>query len=489
MSNSQNPVILRFDNVSFSYNDGKKAILDSADFSIRQNTKITIMWPNGAGKSTVFKMITGEIAPIWWKINISQDISIAISKQVVPRELLDLTIKEYFQSAFDEIDYQLDKKIHDVLETVHFTAPRDKQIKDYSGWQQARLLLAYALIQKPDILLLDEPTNNLDAEWIWNLIWFLLWYEKTIVVISHDADFLNMFTDWVLYVNIVNHTVEQYRWDYYDVVEQIAAQVEKEKSLNARLEKEILDKKEKINYFANKWWKMRNIASKMRDEVLDAEDSKVSVRRDDKTISHFAIEFENYIWPLISISSIDLMNSAHTIITKKIDLIIKKWNRYLFTWPNGIGKSTLFKQLIDWKSHSATIHDGVKVWYYSQDFDALDPEMIVWDSLQEMSNSVTDQEIFRTAAQFLLTSDLLKNTIWSLSEWQKWLLCYARFVIQKPHVLILDEPTNHINFRHLPVIAESLNTYPWAMLVISHDQWFVDQLSRIETIDLWRYVS
>jgi ATP-binding cassette subfamily F protein 3 len=108
----------------------------------------------------------------------------------------------------------------------------------------------------------------------------------------------------------------------------------------------------------------------------------------------------------------------------------------------------------------AMIHNKVKVGYYSQDFDSLDMDIHVRDSLEGVAaEGTSDQDIFRVAAQFLLTKELLKNTISSLSEGQKGLLCYARFVLQKPHLLILDEPTNHINFRHIPVIAQSLNTY------------------------------
>lgn len=110
--------------------------------------------------------------------------------------------------------------------------------------------------------------------------------------------------------------------------------------------------------------------------------------------------------------------------------------------------------------------------------------MTVWDALQEVTNGATDQEIFKTAAQFLLTGDLLKNTIGSLSEGQKGLLCYARFVLQKPHLLILDEPTNHINFRHLPVIAQALNDYKGAIIMVCHDSGFVDQLEDFVDVNL-----
>ncbi len=485
MSQSSNPVILRFDTVSFSFGDDKKIILDEADFSIRQNTKITVMGQNGAWKSTIFKMITGEYKPKEWKINIVQGNTIAISKQVIPRDQIEFSLREYFATAFAEKDYQLDRKIADVLEVVNLPiTDLDKKLNTLSGGQQARVLLAYALIQKPDILLLDEPTNNLDANGIGHLITFLMGYEKTVVVISHDADFLNMFTDGVLYLNVNTHKVEQYRWDYYDVVEQIAAQIEKEKALNAREEKRIADAKAKINFFSNKWGKMRKLASKMRDEVADAEENKVDVRKDDKTITPFEIEFENLVGPIVTVNNLSLMSPSGELVHRKLNLTIKKWERYILKWPNGIGKSTLLKRLINAHDADATIADDVRVGYYSQDFNALDMDMTVRDSLHAMSDAIKDQEVYRVAAQFLLTGDLLKNPIHFLSEGQKWLLCYARFVIQKPHLLILDEPTNHINFRHLPVIAESLSQYKGAMIMVSHDTWFVSEMKHLQTIDL-----
>ncbi len=519
MSNNQNPVILRFDDVSFAYNDGKHPILGEASFSVRQNTKISLMGQNGAWKSTIFKLITWELSPNLGKINIVDGNSIATAKQVIPREQLDLTVKEFFETAFEEKDYQLDQKIEEVLTAVHFTAPIDKQLKDFSGWQQARLLLAYALIQKPDILLLDEPTNNLDDTGIGDLITFLLSYEKTVIVISHDADFLNMFTDGVLYLNKDFLKVEQYRWDYYDVVEQISARIEKERKQNARAEKKIADAKEKINFFANKWWKMRKLAKKMKEEVELAESNKVEIRKDDRTISKFTIPFNNYVWPIITINTIELMDANNTLVTRKLPLVLKKWDRYILKWPNGIGKTTLLKKLMKIHEHkskimaeyyktidtkediviqkpdtshpdeaSATIHDEVKVWYYSQDFNALDMQMTVWDALHEVNDIVTDETVYRVASQFLLRGPLLKNTVAMLSEWQKGLLSYARFVIQEPQLLILDEPSNHINFRHLPVIAEALNNYQGAILIVSHDIGFTSQLKNIEEIDLGKLI-
>ncbi len=490
MSVSNNKVILRFANTSFAYNDGKKIILEDTSFSLRENTKITIMGQNGAGKSTMFKLIMGELTPTTGKIFNDANAKIAIARQVIPREKMELSVREWYQQTLDEEDYSFDKKIAKVLQEVNLTVPDlDKKLKDFSWGQQARLLLGYALIQDPDILLLDEPTNNLDTAWIGDLISFLMMYEKTVVVISHDADFLNMFTDGVLYLNVMKHKVEQYRWDYYNVQDKIIAQVEKEEKQNARAKKQIADAKGKIAQFSQKWGKMRKLAKKMRAQVADAEDDLVEVRRDDKTINTFTIDFENYVGPIVTINNVSLMNKMHVVEHHPLDLQVKKKERYILEGPNGIGKTTLLKRLVHAHDEDATIHDWVRVGYYSQDFNALDMNMKVWDALHEVNAELTDEQVYKTAAWFLLRGDLLKNTIGSLSEWQKWLLCYARFVLQKPHLLIMDEPTNHINFRHLPIIADALNDYQGALIMVSHDQEFVRKMNGLQTINLGKLMK
>lgn len=482
--------VLRFDHVSFAYNEGKKVIMDDVSFSVRRNTKISIMGQNGAGKSTLFKLILWELKPSSGKINLEPNTKIAIARQVIPRNQLDLTVREYFATAFKEKDYQLDMKIGKVLDEMRLHAPLEKGLKDFSGGQQARLLLAHALIQDPDILLLDEPTNNLDAAGIGDLIGFLMSYEKTVLVISHDADFLNMFTDGVLYLNVMRHQVEQYWWDYYDVVEQIKTQIEKEQKQNARMEKKIKDAKEKINFFSNKWGKMRKIAKKMRAEVEEAEENKVEVRRDDATIKKFTIPFDNFVEDMIVIKNISLMHpTLHEVQDFPFSLVVRKKQKYLLTWPNGIWKSTLLKRLVHAHDKDAFLASGVRVGYYSQDFSELDMNMVVRDALHEVTNEATDQEVYRAAAGFLLKWELLKTTIGMLSEGQKGLLCYARFVLQKPHLLILDEPTNHINFRHLPVISEALNQYEWGMIVVSHDEGFLADMQWLEPKDLGQLVA
>ena len=195
-------VILRFSDVTFGY-DEENPQLEEASFSVRENAKITVMGQNGAGKSTLFKLITGELKPLEGSVFFQKGTTIATARQVIPRDQMGDTVREYFQRAFgEEVIYNLEKRIDEVLEVVNLQAPLDKKLSEFSGGQQARLLLAYALIQNPDILLLDEPTNNLDKEGIEHLTGFLMMYPKTVLVISHDADFLNAFTEGVLHLDV-----------------------------------------------------------------------------------------------------------------------------------------------------------------------------------------------------------------------------------------------------------------------------------------------
>lgn len=475
-------VILRFSNVTFDYTDNKR-ILDDASFSVREDAKITIMGQNGAGKSTIFKMILGQLKQKTGEIHIKQGAKVAIQEQVMAREFFDMTIREYFARAFETVPYNLDKQIGDALEVVNFSVPLDKKIKDLSGGQQARILLAYALVQQPDILLLDEPTNNLDADGIGHLTTFLIMYPKTVIVISHDAYFLNSFTDGVLNLDVQTKKVEQYVGNYLDVVEEIAAQIEREQRKNAQLQKDILDKKEKVNFFAHKGGKMRKLASKLREEIEENEENMVDVRREDRTIRGFAIEAQEFSDVIVKINSLSVMQH-HEPVKKTADVELRRRKKLLITGPNGIGKSTLLQRLASRQEEGAFIHPDVKVGYYRQDFSGLDFNKTAFEALEEMMDVPDNQTIYGTGAIFLLSSETLKNKIGSLSEGQKGLLCFARFVLQKPGLLILDEPTNHINFRHLPVIAEALDAYEGAMILVSHSQEFVDQIQISETLDL-----
>ena len=474
---------MRFEEVSFEFGP-QKPILDKVSFSLRQGTKMTLMGQNGAGKSTIFKLITGVEKPEDGKVVIHQGVSIAIARQVIPRDQLDLTVRAFFEKCFDRKVYDIDPRIDKILDVVQLKAPHDRIIKSFSGGQQARLLLASALIQEPDLLLLDEPTNNLDKAGIEHLTKFLIDYKKTVVVISHDAEFLNSFTHGVLYLDIFTRKVELYSGNYFDVVSQITARIEKENRKNAQLAKEIQENKDKANFFAQKGGQMRLVAKRMREKAEELSEEIVDVRREDKTIKAFTIPSQpELIGEVIKISSFNVIRD-HKPTLRKTNITLKKNQHLQLQGPNGIGKSTLLEALASGQAKGAVISPGVRVGYYRQDFSTLNFDHTVRESLLEVMDKHNEETMRTTAASFLLTGDIVNTKVGALSEGQKGLVAFARLVLQRPGLLILDEPTNHINFRHIPVIAEALNTYEGAMILVSHVPEFVAKIRIDETLDL-----
>ncbi|MBU6500957.1 MAG: ABC-F family ATP-binding cassette domain-containing protein [Patescibacteria group bacterium] len=475
-------VILRFNKVSFEYD--RKPILLEADFSVREGSKITLMGQNGAGKTTIFQLIMNTIKPEAGAINISEKATIATARQVIPREQMTLTVKEFFETAFKQKIYDIEPRIKKILDVVHLSVPITRTLKTLSGGQQARLLLAQALIQNPDILLLDEPTNNLDKQGIAHLKQFLIDYPKTCIVISHDAEFLNSFTHGVLYLDVFTHKVEQYTGDYFDVVKEIQARLERERMKNVRLEKDIEHRKEQAGFFAQKGGHMRDVARKMKEKIEELEGDVVEVRREDKTIRNFTIPCQEDIsGKILELKSVSIMN-LHKPVVKNVNVILKKKERLLLAGPNGIGKTTLLEKLATGHAQGENITPGVRIGYYRQDFSILNFEETVYRALADVVRDGTEQELRSCAAGFLLDSDILKTKIGSLSEGQKGLVAFARLVLLKPGLLILDEPTNHINFRHIPVIAKALDHYEGAMILVSHVPDFVKQIKINYTLDL-----
>jgi ATPase subunit of ABC transporter with duplicated ATPase domains len=488
MSNRE--VVIRFENVSFEYGPNKP-IFDSVDFSIRKGMKVTIMGQNGSGKSTLFSLITKERQPEDGQVFLAQKTTIALSRQVIPKDELLLTVREFFQRCFAETIYDIDPRIDEVLEVVNLKGHEkvhQRIISSFSGGQQARLLLASALIQEPDILLLDEPTNNLDKDGISHLTDFLVKYKKTVIVISHDAEFLNKFTDAVLYLDIYTKKIEQYVGDYKDVRDQITARMERENRKNALLSKEILAKKEQANAFAMKGGNLRAVAKRMRTLASELEEEKVDVRKEDKTIRPFTIPAqENILGDLVTFSSVSIFKNAK-VKKIKANIKLRKNKHLLLSGPNGIGKSTLLELIAKRNAEGIFVSPDVRIGYYRQDFSTLNFNDTVYESLAEtmrqVSRTVNEELIRSTAAGFLITGDMIHTRIGNLSEGQKGLVAFAQLVITRPGLLILDEPTNHINFRHLPIIAKALDGYMGAMIIVSHTPEFIKQIRIDEILDL-----
>ena len=228
------------------------------------------------------------------------------------------------------------------------------------------------------------------------------------------------------------------------------------------------------------------VAKRMREKAQELEDIKVDVRREDKTIRPFIIPASSTVGEVMNITSVAVMKN-HKFSQKKVNIDVRKNEHLLLIGPNGIGKSTLLESLAFGKTETAKIAPGVRVGYYRQDFSTLNFEDTVYESLEHAmreGGDAKEERMRSVAAGFLITAEFMRTKIGDLSEGQKGLVAFARLVLERPGLLILDEPTNHINFRHLPIIAAALNEYQGAMVLVSHVPEFVKQIRIDEILNL-----
>jgi ATP-binding cassette subfamily F protein 3 len=301
---------------------------------------------------------------------------------------------------------------------------------------------------------------------------------------------LNAFTEGVLYLDVYTRKIEQYVGDYNDVLRDISARIERENMKNAQLAKEIQAKKEKANQFAFKGGQMRLVAKRMREKAEELEEDIVDVRKEDRTIRPFTIPVqEDIIGEIMHITSFSVLKN-HKPVVRKTAISLKKNQHLRLVGPNGIGKSTLLEALARGTAEGATIAKDIRVGYYRQDFSTLDFNDTVFQALRKAMESsgkrFAEDRVRSVAASLLITGEYIQTRIGALSEGQKGMVAFASLILLEPGLLILDEPTNHINFRHLPVIAKALSTFAGAMILVSHVEEFVSQIRIDEILDLER---
>jgi ATP-binding cassette subfamily F protein 3 len=229
---------------------------------------------------------------------------------------------------------------------------------------------------------------------------------------------------------------------------------------------------------------MRLVAKKMRAEIEEAEEGKVDVRREDKAIRSFTIDpHQDIPLEVLKLSSVTVIKN-HEAKEMECDVTLKRGEHLQIVGPNGIGKTTLLESLAGGTATGEEVASGVKIGYYRQDFSNLDFTKTVFETLMDSMKKKLEEDMRSIAAGFLLFGDVMKSKVGDLSEGQKGLVAFAKLRMEEPGLLILDEPTNHINFRHIPVIAEALNQYKGAMILVSHVPDFVEQIKIDDVLDL-----
>ncbi len=454
---------------------GQQTLFEDASLQINERDRFVLVGPNGAGKSTLFKMLLGEEEPDSGELTMRRGAVVGYLPQENP-PVSDDTVLDAALSHHEDPDGRTTAKAKAILMGLGFKVPEfDKKVSQLSGGWAMRVAMARLLIQEPDLLLLDEPTNHLDID---SLFWFqkyLETYEGAIFLISHDRAFINHVCKAI--VSVQERTLRLYHGDYEFFLRE--RQAEKDRIISAwkRQQEEIdkmqdfIDRNRARVSTANRAQSMIKRLEKMERIELPPEAKTVKIRfpqpkRTGVRILGLKNVFKSY---------------GETKVYEGLDFELERGQRMAFVGHNGAGKSTLLKVLggiIPLDSGERFVGHDVKVGYFSQHREGqIDPEKTV---LQEaLANDRLNPELMvRTVlGTFLFPGDSVHKKTKVLSGGEKSRLCLAKLLLDPPNVLLLDEPTTHLDMPSVDALVEALKEFEGTVCCISHDLYFLNAIA------------
>ncbi len=462
-------------NVQFSYIGEPMYI--GVNFRIGKGQKVGLVGPNGAGKSTLFKLLLGEEAPS------GGDIAIAGSIGHVPQEVSHDIHLEEAKTVREYIDPHNNREDVEILDMLSgFEMPYVdiyQKPQQMSGGQKTKFALARALLSEPDVLILDEPTNFMDTagkQWVMN---FLSTYPKTLLLVSHDLELIDNSIDKVLAIDPFKHTIEEYKGNFT-----LYKRIKKEK--DEFLKRQILKEQKHIAHMEEAVLKMAGNKSKkgVRQKMAlkhRVERMKEKLPEMPKELRKIKISLPEPAWvgeiPLKAIGVTKFFD--WTPVLNDLSLTIIRGERIALIGHNGAGKSTFLKILMGIlePTEGEVIQDEkLSIGYYSQEFETFDLSKTLLDTIQEMPG-MNEGKVRGFLARFLFSQDKLRQPIMTLSGGEKTRLAIALLMLKDYNMLILDEPTTYLDALSQRIILEALKDYKGTMLVVSHTEDFIRELS------------
>ncbi|MEJ2619911.1 MAG: ATP-binding cassette domain-containing protein [Candidatus Thiodiazotropha sp.] len=487
---------------------GSKLLFEAAEFILHRGWKVGITGGNGSGKSSLFSLILGELHADHGELTLPSGLAIAHVAQETPalsRSAIDYTIdgdSEYrsLEAKLKEAEAKGDgvavAKIHDAMHVVDgyriearagelmhglgFTSEDFRRpVSQFSGGWRIRLNLAQALMCRSDLLLLDEPTNHLDLDAV---IWLENWlrnYQGTLLMISHDRDFLDQVTDHI--VHLEQQRAELYSGNYSSFEQIRSARLANQQQAYEKQQREIAHIESYVNRFRAKATKARQAQSRLKalQRMVHIGPAHVD--------SPFHFEFaepEKNPHPLLKLERV-VAGYADTRILDGVNLILEPGHRIGLLGPNGAGKSTLIKILagslkpLDGLCEQA---QGLRIGYFAQhQLEQLDEQASPLLHLQRLDAKATEQSLRNHLGGFGFQGDQAVDPVAPFSGGEKARLVLALLVYQKPNLLLLDEPTNHLDIEMRHAVGQALQDFQGAMVIVSHDR----HLLRITTDELW----
>src|SRR6476646_10352140 len=487
-----------------------RALFDDVSLQVNRGDRIGLVGPNGAGKSTLFALLLGDVSPDKGTIAIEKnatigflpqetaaagdetvlELALAVSPALVQAQKV---IKEHeaavagvadpgaddaaYHNALHVFDehggWELEPKAKRVLVGLAFRETDfDRPARALSGGWIMRAHLARLLVMEPDLLLLDEPTNHLDLE---SLQWFqeyLRSYPGAIVMISHDREFLNQLVGSI--VEIAHSKLVRYKGDWDNYIEQKAAREEQQLAAYKNQQKEIAS----LQLFADRFRAKASKASQAQSKLKQIDRMKkiaAPVARGKTIKFHFPQPVRSGL-RVITLKDVDHAY-GDVVVYRGLQYHAERGQCTVFVGPNGAGKSTLLKLLsgvLPVQHGVRELGHNVRTGYFSQNrIDVLNASHTVLDSARDMPNPVSEQTARTVLGSFLFRGDDVFKTVAVLSGGEKSRLALVRLLLDPPNLLIMDEPTTHLDVGSIDALIGALKQYHGTIIFISHDVHFI----------------
>ncbi len=506
-------IILQANKIERSFSGD--VLFDTISLQVDEGDRLALVGQNGAGKSTLLKILVGEEAPTSGTITQKRGLSVSylaqdsrfVSSRSIYDEMLhvfdklretektlrtlELKMAEESGHAFDRLMMDYDKLSEEFRQGGGFTYENtiramlngfkfdetmwDMKISELSGGQNTRLALAKMLLENPNLLVLDEPTNHLDIdsiEWLEN---YLLNYQGTLIIVSHDRYFLDKVSTITL--DLTRHSLNRYVGNYSAFMALKAEQALQETKNFEKQQKEIAKLEEFVqrNIVRASTTKRAQSRRKQLDKMdrLDKPETQTKLAnmtfRSGKTSGNV----------VLTVADVAIGHKGQ-VLTQPINLDVRKHDAIAIVGPNGIGKSTLLKSImgqLPFIKGQSRFGANVEAGYYDQTQSSLMPTNSVLEEIWKDFPRLPELDVRNRLAAFLFSGDDVEKTVSMLSGGEKARLLLAKLSMENNNFLILDEPTNHLDIESKEVLENALNAFDGSLLFVSHDRYFINRVS------------
>ena len=487
---------------------GPQVLFEDATFHLESGERAALVGPNGAGKSTLFSLLLGEDEPDEGRIVREKGIRIGhLPQETAPlgeETVLEIAVgvtaehaalrarigaaeragrldADYHEAVarYSEIGgYEVEPRARRILSGLAFReSDHDRPAGELSGGWVMRAHLARLLTAEPDLLLLDEPTNHLDLE---SLRWFqghLRGYRGTLLLVSHDRAFLNAVVGKILEVR--HHRVHPYRGNYDDYLEESAARDARQLAAHRAQQRKVEQLERFVARFGAKATKAAQAKSKQKQ--LDRMERIEAPLGSEKTVRIRFPQPPPSGQKVITLEDVHFAYGDHSVY-RGIDFTAEKGQRLVLIGPNGAGKSTLLKLLagvLQPDAGTRTLGHQVRSGYFSQSrIEMLDPSRTVLEEVMAIRHPVPEQTARTVLGSFLFRGDAVYKKVAVLSGGEKSRLGLVKLLLDPPNLLLMDEPTTHLDMASIDALVDALGDYTGTLLFISHDVYFIRRIAR-----------